>query len=358
MLTQSDFEKLLAPSTNSEAMLKRRAQYLAKLFRELKAEDFAILNNTRLVLKEIKSNSDNVNTWKTRIFHLMALLRTPQGKAVNTKAKEIYKKEAAKLKAQGLEAYKDNIMTEKQKERFISLNGLNLKLSTAIVDLFDEYGISRSDGVIISNEDILRWHDKKRKNIFTFARDLQSLALIACYVWQPSLRNDYSTLHITKKVVGLKNDRNWLQIKKTGEMNIIMNEYKNAKSMGKQTIKIEDEKLKWLLIYWLNLLTKLLGDQPKHLFYYSINAEGKIEYIDNKQSVSKAISRISEKVFDKPLSINDYRHIWESSLQSSIEYQRATQPEREEMHKKLLHGHMAALNYNMIRRDEVNVNDI
>lgn len=358
MLTQSYFEEILAPSTRSQAMLKRRAQYLAKLFRELKADDLAILNNTRAVLKELKANSDNVNTHKTRIFHLMALLRTPQGKSVNTRAKNIYKEAAAKMKAQGHEAYKDNLMTDKQRERFMSLNGLNLQLSNAIVDLFNDYGISRSDGVIISNEDVLKWHDKKRKNIFTFARDLQGLALIACYVWQPSLRNDYGTLEITKRAVGLTNDRNWLQIKKNGEMFIIMNEYKNVRSMGKQIIQIESEKLKWLLIYWLNLLTKLLGASPTYLFYYSISADGTIKYIDNQPSVSRAIARISEKVFGKTLTINDYRHIWETTFQNSIEYQRATQPEREEMHKKLLHGHMAALNYNSIRRDEINLNDI
>lgn len=62
--------------------------------------------------------------------------------------------------------------------------------------------------------DWLNIESTRENNIYTFARDLQALSIIACYVWQPALRSNYGTLEITRKAVGLKNDRNWLQIRK------------------------------------------------------------------------------------------------------------------------------------------------
>lgn len=107
-------------------MLKTRSAYLAQLYRELdsKTTDLSFLNNTRAVLQQIR-NSDHPNTQKTRIFHVVAVLRLPAGKVVLKKNKDLYDRIAAQLKTQGNAIYAENVMNEKQKERYRSLGVLN-----------------------------------------------------------------------------------------------------------------------------------------------------------------------------------------------------------------------------------------
>jgi hypothetical protein len=74
--------------------------------------------------------------------------------------------------------------------------------------------------------------------------------------------------------------------------------------------------------------------------------------VEKKETLARQIARFSDRIFGKPLTINDFRHSWEMQIQNSIEYQRASVEERKEMHAKLLHGHAIALQYNRVRRDE------
>ena len=346
------FRAILAPSTKSGAMLKTRSSYLAQLYRHLGSdkEDLSFLNNTRAVLKIIR-DSDNINTQKTRIFHVMAILRLPQGKVVDKKSKDLYTKIAAELKLQGNAAYADNVMSDVQKQRYMSLDGLNRALERAVIDLFNKYGIKRT--AQISADEFNTWNieSTRNDNIYTFARDLQSLAVLACYIWQPALRNDYASLEITAKAIGLKRDHNWIQMRKNGSITIVMNVYKNAKSMGKQTITV-GEKLTWMLNYWHDLLRKLLPGKPKQLFYYTINANHTIKRIEDSRTLGRQIPRMGEKFIGRALSVNDYRHIWELHIQSSEDYKRATVNQRTKMHEQLLHGHMMGVQYASVRRDE------
>lgn len=346
------FKKLLEPKTTSQSMLKTRSSYLAQLYRSLdsKATDLSFLNDTRSVLQQIRS-SDNVNTQKTRIFHVIALLKLPAAKVITAKNKKTYENLAAKLRAAGNAAYAENIMSDKQKDRYMSLDGLNRSLERSIIDLFNRYSINRS--ATISDTEFTNWDrpTTRENNIYTFARDMQQLVIFACYAWQPSLRNDYGSLEITRKAIGISKDRNWLQIRKNGDMFIHMNEFKNVKSFGKRVIEIKNPKLKWIIKYWIDLLGRILKAVPKRIVYYTINANHTIKLNEDPKTLSRQIPRISEKITGKPLSVNDFRHIWEADMQNTEEYKRATIAERTKMHEQLLHGHTMGVQYNLQRRD-------
>lgn len=71
---------------------------------EATSKDLSFLKDTRKVLQVIRS-SENVNTRKTRIFHVMALLKLPAAKKVVLKKNvTTYENEAAKLRTAGNEA--------------------------------------------------------------------------------------------------------------------------------------------------------------------------------------------------------------------------------------------------------------
>jgi hypothetical protein len=282
----------------------------------------------------------------------MALLKLPEAKRLVLK-KHIttYENIAADLRTAGNAAYSENIMSDVQKQRYMSLAGLSRALEQKIIDLFNKYNVKRIATMSKEEFDRINIDDNRKDNLYTFARDLQQLVIFACYVWQPSLRNDYGTMEITKKAIGLSNSQNWIQFKKQGSVFIHMNVFKNKKSFGKQMIEVKNDKLKWILRYWVDLLGRLV-DKPKRFVYYSINANHTIKLNDDPRTLGRQIPRISEKVCGKPLSVNDFRHIWEMDMQSSEEYKRATQAKREEMHKQLLHGYAMAHQYNLQRRDD------
>jgi hypothetical protein len=54
----------------------------------------------------------------------------------------------------------------------------------------------------------------------------------------------------------------------------------------------------------------------------------------------------SKEIFGKDLGINDYRHIYEITLQRSDEYQMMTEAQKEAEHMKLLHSGVIARAYN------------
>lgn len=88
------------------------------------------------------------------------------------------------------------------------------------------------------------------------------------------------------------------------------------------------------------------------MVYYTINANHTIKLVEDPRSLGRMIPRIPEKICEKPLSINDFRHIWEMDLQSSEDHKRATQAERIKMHEQLLHGYTMGHQYALQRRDE------
>lgn len=123
--------------------------------------------------------------------------------------------------------------------------------------------------------------------------------------------------------------------------------------MGNQIIEIESLKLKQFIRYWINLIGRVIDGSPQHLFWYKLTAVKPAKLNTSRENLIKAISGASEQILDPHLSVNSLRHMWEMSMQSTIEYQRGTIAKKAEMHRKLLHGTMMGQQYNLQRRDNV-----
>jgi hypothetical protein len=140
----------------------------------------------------------------------------------------------------------------------------------------------------------------------------------------------------------------------------MMNRFKNVnvRSMGSIVLEVENAKLKAYIKYWIDLLKRLIGHHPEHLFLYNFYASKAITTpVRTENSFTQAIKRASDSILGKPMTVNSYRHAWEMAIQSSEDYRRATQAEREEIHRRLLHGTMMGQLYNYQRRDNMGPGD-
>jgi hypothetical protein len=265
----------------------------------------------------------------------------PYNNSVNEEIINRYFTKSNDLKKRGDAVYEDNHITPKQTQKFKTITDLEKLLEESINNLFNRYDISYEDELSSSDLD-------KIKSKYEFAREIQSLASLCCYIYQPALRNDWCSLEITGRTIGLSRSKNWIIFrKKDDSVNLIMNVYKNDKHMGKQIISIKNKKLIKMLKYWISVLKQIFNIKPKYLFYYQIENDGDINII-SKESFGKQIARWSSKYLGSPLTINDYRHIWEMHIQNSDEYQAASVPERKAMHAKLLHSHETGIQYNRV----------
>ena len=121
--------------------------------------------------------------------------------------------------------------------------------------------------------------------------------------------------------------------------------------MGHQRIKMTD-KLASILSIWLDLLEHMLGEWPKYPLWYHISESGNISWVDKPESMVRTIPRLSKKLFGRDLTINSFRHIHEMYIQSDPEYQRMSINEKREIHRQLLHSFEIGQYYNLLRRDE------
>lgn len=345
---EAKIRSILEPRTKSAATLKNRTNYIMQLYRALESDatDLSFLNNKTAVMKLVRS-SDNIGTQKTRLFHISETVKLDKDKAVKPDIKAYYSAQAEKMREPAKAMEDSNIMNAKQRANHISIEAANLRLGEHIRKVFNDYGIEKVMG--ISDEDFNKWVGKRDKNVFTLAKAIQECVVASLYVWQTALRNDWSELTITRKIV-IPNKGNWLQIKKDNTMYLVLNEYKNAKFFGKQKIQL-DHRVNQLMLIWLNLLERLIESKPTNPLYYSISAKGKIEWIKNPDTLARQLARISQKIFNRPATINTFRHAHEMTLQSSDEYKRMTQGERREAHAKLLHSLETGQKYNLQRRD-------
>ena len=342
----------LDPITKSKATLKNRVSFLMSIAKNVPgAHDMSFLNKQTIVMKRV-NDSDVDTTRLTRLMHVIVACDAA-APLIHDRVREFYGRQVDRLKPKAQAKQDNNLMTNEHKEKYLTLNSMNLKLGQALIDLFKEYELEPKK---LTKADIKKLRAMgSRKNLFTFMKGLQECVLMAAYVWQPSIRNNYGDLHITTRKLRLSSDKNYLYVNRNN-YKLIMNVYKNAHSMGKQELVIT-EKFKGLLNIWLPLLQEVLGGEPEYLMLYSINAKGEINHIQSTATIQRQIPRVAERIFGKPLTINDFRHIHEIEIQSSPEYHRMTIDERTELHRQLLHGHEIALRYNLIRRDENANND-
>jgi len=350
MLTRDDFVKMLSTGKPlSDATIRARSSYLFKLYRDIGngVDGLSFMNAYSRVIKHV-NESKSMEARKTKLFHILFLVDSKAGKGVDAQAKKQFRAAATRARNQSMTRTAQNYATKDQLEMYVSIAEMTKQLDEGFTRLFAEYDLSLT-AKKISDDDYSTWDiPSDRKNIKSFARDLQKLLMLACYIYQPPLRSDWSTLEITSAAINkLSNDQNWLQVLRGGRIRILMNKFKNVKHMGSQAVKVDSPVLKRYLRYWIDLLTRLSGSPPKQLFIWRLSPDKAVQMsTTNRESFGKALSRASEGVISKRQTVNSFRHAYEIALQRDPKYQNMTVAARDRAHGQLLHSHRTGLLYN------------
>ena len=305
--------------------LNKRIRFLVDLAKQFpESTDFGFLNNTDEVKDRI-NRSDNVNTQWVSLWHVLQAIASDTT-VVSADAKKVYKEFADELKVNRDAKNDNNLATEKQATALQNaLPHYQEELHKIISNLFSSNGFEYAPLKVAEI--------KSLKSLFI--NELQDLTILALYLYQPALRNDWANLHITSKKTGLDPKKNYLYIK-GNLMQLIMHTYKTDKHMGEQVINIRPELVKLLKI-WLPVVQRKTGDKLAKPFMYTINSK-QFEHIANGDAMRRKIPRIGGRVLGIDLSINDYRVLWETAIQSDPVYQQLTVAEKKKLHHELLHG--------------------
>jgi hypothetical protein len=298
---------------------KARVSFLNKV-------DLNNLNNVDKTLNDYVNTSDNIGTQYNRIKHIFKYLE--ESKSSNELYNK-YKKIGDDLSNQiHIKRDSNNLENDKKSERYIELSDLKIKL--------------------LSHYPTVSLKELKKNNrvneFITSINKLQDFLLISLYVNNAPLRNDYADINIvSSKKVTTDTKKNYMVLNNKS-VYIILNVYKNSERINNQ-YKIEISKYNIKLIRLLKSLYKII-DYPFQFLFNHIS-RNKIEK-STDTSLVKRIPILSTRYFGKPLSINDYRHIYEMELQHSERYKNMNIIEREHEHQLLLHSTSEAMRYNRV----------
>lgn len=320
----------------SVSTINARVRYLNNLARSTKnSKDISFLNDTKAIM-DIIQGSSNINSQWTGLMHINAAIKADPSK-ISKEAAKFYSDYISSIRTERNQQNANNARTEKQKDRYIPLP----ELQETIHEAFNALLIQHNMGLSIDIRKI-RVAAQDRD----FVKAYHQLLTVAVYALQPPLRSDWFALKIVKRLGDIKDsDSNFIYIKNQSRMKLILNEYKTAYLTGTRSIEIEDPDLRRYIYGWYKILTVLV-EEPAYLLGYTITKTA-IVYNENTETTRRTIPIISQKVFGKPLTINDFRHIYEINLQTDPRYAKMTQAERNTEHAKLLHSTPTAQLYNV-----------
>lgn len=159
------------------------------------------------------------------------------------------------------------------------------------------------------------------KQILRMAPDNVDKLLVSLYVNNPPQRNNFYNINVVKKEADIDPLRNNLVVNTRG-ITLITDLYKTFKVYGRLKLKLSNETSR--LIRLLNF--------P----------------VFSEEAFKARLRRASLRVFGKPLTINDYRHIYEIDLQHSDKYKDMTILEKRKAHEALKHSGTTAQKYNRV----------
>lgn len=300
----------IAPTTR-----KARINFLSKIGVN-SISDYASLSNVDNIMNKFILDSENVNTQATRIFHIIEFL------------KAIHNDDLLKL-------YNDKMKTIKE----ASIKKQN---DTSTRDRADRYEtpLENLQTILLSKNPYPNFNIQGAS--LGMIRAYQDYILLVMYVLNPALRNDLHNLSIINKRADISETGNFLIVNPRA-LYIYLNEFKNHKSMGSIRVDLTDYTKQ--LIRNLFKIYKQLKLKPISLFNHV--SKIRIEPM-TEDAIKKRVKFVSNQYFSKELSINDYRHLWEISIQKNDEYKNLNLNDREAIHKKLLHSMNTALKYNRV----------
>jgi hypothetical protein len=306
----------------SENTKKERIRFLTKIG-VIDLENYDVLNNIKNIFDTFIYNSNSKGTQKTRIFHIIEFLKLTDNKDLL----DLYKKNSTGIINAAIDIEKSNTTTKQ--DRYIKLDILQNNLKE-----FTPKKLTLKMFMLLT-----------RKEQVNYISKLANYILLSLYVFTPAIRNNYYGLNVidNKNMIDKKSNLNYMIVNKASVYLYLQN-YKNHHSLGSIRIDIDKETQKLIKSY-ITLLEFLLGKMPEYFLYHISN--NKIEPLKENATKNKIID-LSKQVFNTPLSINDYRHIWEISIQNSEEYKNMSYIQKEKTHRKLLHSLDTAMKYNIL----------
>lgn len=299
----------IAPTTR-----KARINFLDKIGVK-STDDYSVLLDVDNIMNDYVLDSANVNTQATRIFHIIEFLKAVDNKPVLAAYNNIMKQ----IKEDSIKKQNDTSTTDRS-DRYMPLDELQVKLVNK--NPYPNFSVANASRNMI--------------------KAYQDYLLMCLYVLNPALRNDFHNLEIITKAAKLEDKGNFLVVNARA-LYIYLNEYKNSRSMGSVRINLTDYTVS--VIRNLFKIYKALKITPTTLFNHV--SEKKIEPM-TEDAMKKRVKTVSEQYFMKPLSINDYRHIWEIAIQNNDNYNKLNLNDREALHQQLLHSMNTALKYNRV----------
>lgn len=151
--------------------------------------------------------------------------------------------------------------------------------------------------------------------------DGQDKIILGLYILNPPLRNNYGNANIITRKADIVANRNNV-IVSNRSVKLFADQHKTVSSFGPIDVGIDKETSR--------LIRK---------FGFPIHSEDQFR---------KRVKKLSLKYFNKPIGIDDFRHIYEIDLQSSDKYKNMTIAQKKKEHHKLYHSMPTALLYNRI----------
>jgi len=329
--------------TAADSTVTQRVSILKKLAAEFPgAKNFSFLNDTKKVTEWLDSYT-LVTTRASNLFIILAAIKSDPS-LVNQKAKDYYDQLKDKLVVLKATHRQNNVKSNKQTAALgLSLTDRQQQIIQIIEQFFEDNECSL--GVNLTKAKYNRIADKQG-----FIKRLQDIVICACYLLQPALRNDWAGLKLTTRIKGLPTNQNFFYMR-IGQMILVLNLYKNAASMGHQEIAIQNDQLKRLLSFWINLIKmharELRLPAIEYPLYYFVS-KTKFYRNTNEDTMRRAIPEVTQRVLGQSFTINDFRHLWELHIQRDPAYATMTLAQKNALHRPLLHTPGAAMEYNVI----------
>lgn len=279
-------------------------------------DDYEALKNVKQIRDAIEK-STNKQTRKTRVFHVIEFLKVANDVALLKPYTDMmieYKGESDKAEAD------NKLVNDDKRDRYVKLYTLKNQLTQ-----FEPV------------------HIKPEEATLKYIKQYQKYLILSFYVFNPPIRNDLSMLEIIPNQKKITKQGNYLIVNNRNVF-LYLNEFKNSKSFGSVKVGLDNRVIQ--AIKYILKLYKAIGLSPKYLIN-SISEDSGISEATEAATLQMII-RYSKEVFGIKLSINDYRHIWEIFYQNQEWYKAMSIAEREDLHRKLLHGMSTALLYNRV----------
>jgi hypothetical protein len=344
-------EQLFVNEAIAESTLKSRVGFLVSVANVVPGvwKDLRFLNNTKAVEQRIH-DSEIAGTRFNRYAYIVAAIDSLENNPLTKKATDYYRKQLAIFEKLKSARQNDNRMTQHQIDNFKDIEGLQNDLTESFEEMFKKYNIKNGK---VSKTDMARLEKIERKgdNLYRFAQEFQERMILACYVFQPAIRDNYSHMKFASSKAKTKNQSfNYFRFNRTWtECVMHMNIYKNVKVMGTDVqLGVLDTFVPYMH-QWYNFLKLVLGKEPEYVFLYDIKMSDKnISWIDSKNGLTQRVKRASEKVFKRELTINSFRHCWEIYYHDHVDYKKMTIADAEKLHEMLMHNYYTAKQYNLI----------